>query len=201
MNTPAITLAGLGQPASGAARAAYYGLLAILGSAAIGLAAQFQVPFYPVPMTLQTLAVLIVGGAFGARLGAATVLLYIAEGAAGIPIFAGGAAGLAVLTGPTGGYLWGFAIAAGLVGWLAERGFDRHAGKMLIATLLGGAVLYIPGLAWLTLWLMQIKALDASTALQAALSGGLYPFVLGDLVKAALAAMAFPAAWMLVDLK
>jgi biotin transport system substrate-specific component len=201
MNTPAITLAGLAQPSAGAARAVYYGLLALLGSVVIAISAQFQVPFYPVPMTLQTLAILIVGGAYGSRLGAATVLLYIAEGAAGLPVFHGGTGGLAVVTGPTGGYFWGFAVAAGLVGWLSERGFDRHAGRMLIATLLGAAVLYIPGLAWLTLWLMQIKMLDPSAAINAALASGLYPFILGDLVKAALAAMAFPAAWMLIDRK
>ena len=201
MNTPALTLAGLGRPESGIGRAIYFPLLAILGSVAIGAAAQFQVPFYPVPMTLQTLAVLIVGGAFGWRLGAATVLLYLLEGAAGIPFFAGGAAGPAVLIGPTGGYLWGFVIQAALVGWLAERGFDRSAGKMLIATLLGGAILYIPGIFWLTLWIMQAKTMYAPQAFEAALAGGLYPFVLGDIVKAALAAMSFPAAWMLLDRK
>jgi biotin transport system substrate-specific component len=201
MNTPALTLAGLGLPQSAVHRAIYYLLLAILGSVAIGVAAQVQVPFYPVPMTLQTLAVLIVGGAYGWRLGAATVLLYIAGGAAGIPLFHGGTAGLGVLAGPTGGYLWGFVIAAGIVGWLAERGFDRHPGRMLIATLLGGAILYIPGILWLTLWLMQAKTMYAGAAFDAALAGGLYPFIFGDLLKAALAAMAFPAAWTLLTRK
>ena len=106
-----------------------------------------------------------------------------------------------MLIGPTGGYLWGFIIQAALVGWLAERGFDRSAGKMLIATLLGGAILYIPGIFWLTLWIMQAKTMYAPQAFEAALAAGLYPFVLGDIVKAALAAMSFPAAWMLLDRK
>lgn len=192
------TLAAIGRPQSPAQRALYYGLLAIVGSAAIGLSAQVQIPFYPVPMTLQTLAVLIVGGALGARLGAATVLLYIVEGVAGIPLFAGGKAGLAVLAGPTGGYLWGFVLAAALVGWLAERGFDRKGSTMLVATFLGAAILYVPGIAWLASWLMQTKAMDAGTAFQAALAGGLYPFILGDIVKAALAGLAFPAAWTML---
>jgi biotin transport system substrate-specific component len=193
-----LTLAAAGQPQSPAHRALYYGLLAVLGSVAIGIAAQVQIPFFPVPMTLQTLAVLIVGGAFGARLGAATVLLYIAEGVAGIPLFAGGKAGLIVLAGPTGGYLCGFVLAAALVGWLAERGFDRKASTMLVATFLGAAIVYIPGIAWLASWLMQTKAMDAGTAFQAALAGGLYPFILGDVVKAALAGLAFPAAWTML---
>jgi biotin transport system substrate-specific component len=196
MTTP--TFAAIGRPHSPAHRALYYGLLAVLGSVAIGVAAQFQIPFYPVPVTLQTLAVLIVGGAFGARLGAATVLLYIVEGVAGIPLFAGGTAGPAVLAGPTGGYLWGFVVAAALVGWLAERGFDRKASTMLIATFLGAAILYVPGIAWLTSWLMQTKTMEFGTALQAALVGGLYPFILGDVVKAAIAGLGFPAAWTMV---
>ena len=129
------------------------------------------------------------------------MLLYILEGAAGIPFFAGGAAGPAVLAGPTGGYLWGFVVAAALVGFLAQRGFDRHAGKMLLATLAGGIILYIPGILWLTLWIMQAKTMHASAVFEAALAAGLYPFILGDLVKAGLAAMAFPAAWMLFDNK
>jgi biotin transport system substrate-specific component len=100
-------------------------LLAVLGALLLTVAAYIKVPFWPVPLTMQTFVVLVVGAAYGARLGAATVTLYLAEGAAGLPVFAGGG-GLAYMAGPTGGYLVGFLAAAAVIGWLAERGFDRR---------------------------------------------------------------------------
>src|SRR3712207_6388627 len=142
------TLSGAFMPAAQTQRLLYAGLLALIGSGVIALSAQVSVPFYPVPMTLQTLAVLGIGAGFGARLGAAAVLLYLAEGALGLPVFALGKAGPAVLIGPTGGFLLGFVLAAALIGWFAERGADRNALRMFAAALLAGAVLYVPGLAW-----------------------------------------------------
>ena len=106
-------------------------VVALLGSAFVAVSAQVQVsllPFSPVPITGQTFAVLIVGMAFGWRLGAATLLLYMAEGAVGIPVFANLSAGPAVIVGPTGGYIVGFAAAAAVVGYLAQRGWDRNVG-------------------------------------------------------------------------
>ena len=162
-------------------------VLAVLGSAVVAIAAQISIPMYPVPMTLQTLAVLAVGAAFGARLGAATLALYAVEGAAGLPVFAEMKAGAAIIAGPTGGYIIGFIFAAALVGYLAERGWDKNFGKMIVALLLGAAVLYIPGLLWL-----HNVAPDWTTTF----AWGLTPFVVGDIVKAALAALGFQALWM-----
>ena len=169
---------------SGVGRAA---LLALAGSVFVALAAQVNVPMYPVPMTLQTLAVLAVGMAYGARLGAATLALYAAEGTIGLPVFANFSGGPHVLMGPTGGYIIGFVLAAALVGWLVETGRASTTGKLILASLAGAALLYVPGL----LWLSHFVGADA-------LKYGLYPFVLGDAIKAVVAALAVPAASSLI---
>jgi biotin transport system substrate-specific component len=184
------TIAGRFWPASISDQYIRMAVLAVLGSALVAVSAQINVPMIPVPMTLQTLAVLVVGGAYGSRLGAATLGLYALEGLVGLPVFAEMKAGPAVLAGPTGGYIIGFIFAAGLVGWLAERGWDRNIFKMFAAMVLGAAVLYVPGLAWLHLF---------TNGLQQTFDWGLGPFIVGDLVKAALGALAFPAAWKLLD--
>lgn len=166
-------------------------VLALAGSIALCVSAKVQVPFYPVPMTMQPLVVLMVGMAFGWRLGAATVLLYLAEGALGLPVFAGTpekGIGLAYMAGPTGGYLLGFVFAAALAGWLAERGFDRNVMLTAVAMLLGNAVIYIPGL----LWLGAVVGWDKPV-----LEWGLTPFLLGDATKLALAALLMPMLWKL----
>jgi len=165
------------------------GALAILGSLIVAAAAHVSVVQLPVPFTLQTLAVLVIGAAFGSRLGAATLALYAAEGAAGLPVFAPTPDGYPGLMGPTGGYIIGFILAAGLVGWFAERGWDRHIGKMLVATLLGAAILYVPGLIWLSTFV---------GGMEKAFEYGLAPFWLADIIKAAVAALAFPVVWKLL---
>ena len=167
-------------------------VLAIAGSLVVAAAAQIAVPMQPVPLTLQTLAVLAIGAAYGARLGAATIALYVLEGAVGLPVFAEMKFGLATLMGPTGGYLLGFILAAAVVGWLAERGFDRSVPKMLIAMLVGAAVLYVPGLLWLNGFVGSFEK---------TLAVGFLPFLLGDLIKAAIAALGFPAVWALLGQK
>jgi len=166
-------------------------VLAVLGSIFVALCAQINIPMLPVPMTLQTFAVLVVGAAFGSRLGAATLTLYMLEGVAGLPVFAEFKSGPAIMLGPTGGYIVGFIIAAALVGWFAERGFDRNIWKMFVAMLCGSVSLYVPGLLWLAYLI----------GWESAVQYGLLPFVWGDLVKAALAAMTFPAVWMLLGRK
>ena len=166
-------------------------LLAVLGSLLLWVSAKVQIPFFPVPMTMQSFVVLGIGALFGWRLGGATVVLYLLEGAAGLPVFAGTpekGIGLAYMAGPTGGYLVGFVMAAMVVGWLAERGFDRNAFKMFAAMLLGAAVIYIPGLAWLSFLIGAEKAVQF----------GFIPFVLADVTKAALGAALFPAVWALL---
>ena len=174
-------------PDEGAARWAVNAALVIAGSFLLWVSAKIQVPFYPVPMTLQTLAIMAIAATYGMRLGIATVLLYLAEGAFGLPVFAGTpekGIGLAYMIGPTGGFLAGFVIAVGLVGWLAERGFDRNIFKLFGAMLVGDAVLFVLGIFWLGNLLGWDKPV---------LEWGLYPFILGDLTKIALAACAVVA--------
>jgi biotin transport system substrate-specific component len=167
-------------------------VLAIAGSLALWLSAKLQVPFYPVPMTMQTFVVLVIGTAFGWRLGAATVALYLAEGALGLPVFAGTpekGIGLAYMAGPTGGYLLGYFPAAALCGFLANRGWDRRIGTMALSMLLGTVVIYAFGLSWLGTIVGWDKPI---------LAWGLTPFILGDLLKLALAAAVLPLAWKFV---
>jgi biotin transport system substrate-specific component len=176
-------------------------LLAILGSALVAIAAQISVPMLPVPMTLQTLAALAVGAAYGARLGAITLALYALEGAAGLPVFANFQAGLFLPTGEiiaSGGYIIGFILAAGLVGHLVEKGWGANVFKLCGAMLFGAAIIYVPGFIWLVGWLIVMKGMYASSAVVIAFSSGLLPFVLGDIIKAVLAALAFPAAFSLL---
>ena len=161
--------------------------LAVIGSLVVAIAAQINIPMVPVPMTLQTLAVLSIGAAFGARLGAATLALYAVEGAAGLPVFAQMKAGAAIISGPTGGYIVGFILAAALVGYLAEKGWSRDIPKMVMAALLGAIVLYIPGLVWLH---------QFANGWSQTFEWGITPFILGDVVKAVIAALGFQAAWM-----
>ena len=178
-------------------------ILALLGSLFVAACSQIQVPLWPVPITGQTFAVLVVGAAFGWRLGGATLALYLAEGAIGLPVFAKFSGGLAVLAGPTGGYLVGFVLAAALVGYLAERGWDRSPLSTALAMLAGNVLIYLPGLAWLAAFYAgpgagYIAATGAESAWGAALAAGLLPFLLGDGLKLALAAIGLPLAWRLV---
>ena len=161
-------------------------ILAVAGSLMVAAAAQVQVPMVPVPMTLQSLAVLAIGAAYGSRLGAATLALYALEGTVGLPVFAGLKSGYML---GSFGYVLGFIVAAFVVGYLAERGWDRSVPKMFAAMLLGATILYVPGLAWLAVW---------QGSLGLAIAGGLVPFIAGDLVKAAIAALGFPAVWALL---
>lgn len=142
-------------------------------------------PFSPVPLTGQTFGVLLTGALLGSRLGALALLLYLAEGASGLPFFAGGACGPARFLGPTGGYLVASPLAAALVGWLATRGWDRRPLTMLAAMLLGSLVIYALGAGWLVHFL----------GVEAALVKGALLFLPGDAVKALLAAGLLPLGW------
>ena len=168
--------------------------LVLLGCALLWVSAKVKVPFWPVPMTLQTFAVMALGAAYGSRLGAATVIAYLAAGAAGLPVFTNtppDMAGPAYLLGPTGGFLIGFVAAAFIVGTAADRHWDRSVPKLLAAMVAADAVVFAMGLAWLGL---AVPALGYSWGL---LEAGLFPFVLGDLLKVLIAALAVPAAWRL----
>jgi biotin transport system substrate-specific component len=152
-------------------------VLAVVGSLLLWLSAKVQVPFYPVPMTLQTAVVFLLGIAYGWRLAAATVLLYLAEGAVGLPVFAGTpekGIGLPYMLGPTGGYLAGFVAAAAITGWVAERA--RHWLAIGLGVLAATATIYLLGAAWLATFVGAEKALALGVA----------SFLLGDAVKLAL---------------
>ena len=167
-------------------------LLAFLGTVLLTISAKIKVPFYPVPMTMQTFVVLVLGMTFGLRLGVATMLLYLAEGALGLPVFAGTpekGIGVTYMLGPTGGYLLGFVLAAALCGALAERGWDRSVLRCALAMLVANVLIYVPGL----LWLGSVVGWDKPI-----LEWGLTPFILGDLLKMALAATTLPLVWRIV---
>ncbi|MFN3762417.1 MAG: biotin transporter BioY [Anaerolineae bacterium] len=165
-------------------------VLVLTGSVLIGLMAQVAIPlpFTPVPVTGQTFGVLLVGALLGSRRGALSLVLYLLEGIAGLPVFAGGSSGPARLLGPTGGYLLGFVAGAWVTGWLCERGWDRRMPAAALAMLIGNLVIYLFGLPWLATFVGPEKALMM----------GLWPFIPGDLLKLALAALALPTAWRLV---
>lgn len=166
--------------------------LILVGSLLLTVSAKVQVPFYPVPMTLQTLVVLLIGVAFGWRMGSATVLAYLAQGALGFPVFAGTpekGLGLLYMAGPTGGYLLGFALAAATTGWLAERGLDRSAIGTAFAMAAGNVVIYVCGLVWLSSFVGMEKAV----------AFGMVPFLFGDLMKIALATATLPMIWKFLN--
>lgn len=164
--------------------------IALVGAGAllIAVAAQIQVPMFPVPMTMQTFAVLLVAAALGFSRGAASTAIYLALGAFGLPVYAGGASLMAAM--PTLGYLFGFVLAAALIGFLAERGFTKNAFKLGAAFIAGSLVIYASGV----IGLMAILGLDLATAV----SVGVVPFLIGDALKAVLAASALPLAWKLL---
>ncbi len=164
--------------------------LIVAGALIVALSAQVYIPTFPVPFTGQTFGVLVVGGALGFRRGAAALLLYLAIGALGVPVYSEGKAGLAVLQGATGGYLIGFMVAASIVGRLAELGWDRRVGGSIAAMAIGTAIIYAIGVPWLKL------TLDLPWAV--AVSEGMTKFLVWDAAKLAVAAGVFPVAWWLI---
>ncbi len=154
-------------------------LLAVVGSLLLTLSAKVQVPFYPVPMTMQSMVVLMLGAAYGSRLGAATVGLYLLQGAVGLPVFAAGG-GLAYMAGPTAGYLVGFLAAAFVTGAIVERGLGRSLLGLFAVMAIGHAVIFAPGFAWLAhligaekAWLAGVAPFWAATLLKTALGAAL----------------------------
>ncbi|MBJ3775213.1 biotin transporter BioY [Acuticoccus mangrovi] len=167
-------------------------VLAIAGSLALTISAKLHVPFYPVPMTMQTFAVLMIGMTFGWRLGGATVALYLAEGLAGLPVFSGTperGIGLAYMMGPTGGFLFGFLVSAVVVGFLAERRWDRGILSTLAAMALGTAIILVFGVLYLGALIGWDKPV---------LELGLTPFLPGAVFKILLATALLPLAWRFI---
>jgi biotin transport system substrate-specific component len=179
---------------SGAIRAAAVVLLAALTAAAAQIS--IQLPFTPVPFTLQPMVVLLGGAALGSRLGMASQVLYLLAGIAGLPVFAASSIlppGPLRLLGPTGGYLMAYPFAAFVTGWLAERGFDRRYFTSVLAMTVGLAVVFTSGVLWLALF-----AAPAPVGLRAAIATGLVPFFPADVFKLFVAAAVLPAVWKLI---
>lgn len=185
--SPQQTLIGAAWPESNLARPVRLAVLALLGTALLTLSAKIQVWPGPVPVTMQTFVILVLGMIYGWRLGGATLLLYLAEGAVGLPVFSAGG-GIAYFAGPTGGYLVGFVLAAAVTGRLAERGWDRRPLTAGLAMLAGNLAIYVPGLLWLASLIGFEKAIQF----------GLTPFLASDAVKLLLAAAVMPLAWKAV---
>lgn len=184
-------LVSLALPEKGAARLATQLLLAIVGTLVLTLSAKTRVLLGPVDISMQTLAVFLIAAAFGMRLGVATLLLYMAEGAMGLPVFQGTpekGIGIAYMLGSTGGYLAGFVIMAAIVGWAADRGWDRHPVKLFNAILVAEIIMMAMGFAWLALLIGPEKSWQF----------GVLPFIVGDLIKVGLAASLVPAVWSLL---
>ena len=167
-------------------------VLAFAGSVLLTISAKVHVPFYPVPMTMQTLVVLALGMALGSRLGVAAVMLYMAEGAMGLPVFSGTpekGMGVAYMMGPTGGYLLGFVVAAWATGFLAEHGWGRGFISTAFAMVIGNGIIYGFGLLWLGSLLGWDKPI---------IQWGMTPFLLGDATKILLAVIIMPTVWKMV---
>jgi biotin transport system substrate-specific component len=177
------------------ARSTWLSEAILLGAGVLLVALSAQVSFHlpgtPVPISGQTFAVLLVGSAYGATRGVATIALYLLVGIVGLPVFSSGTSGWEQVSGATGGYLVGMLVAAGVAGLLAQRGLDRKISSAVASMLTGNVVIYVFGLAWLYHELPH--ATFAST-----LEAGLYPFVVGDLLKVYLAGALLPGAWSLV---
>ena len=164
--------------------------LVVAGALVVILCARVVIPTQPVPFTGQTFGVLLVGGALGFRRGLAALLLYLAIGAIGVPVYSEGRSGLAVIQGATGGYLIGFVVAAGVVGRLAELGWDRRIGGALAMMAIGTAIIYAIGVPWLKV-VLGLSWPDA-------VAGGMTKFLIWDAAKLAVAAGIFPAAWWFI---
>ena len=193
-------------PSEGTALRIKQAILVVAGIALLTLAAQIKVavPPSPVPVNLGTFAVLTIGAAYGPRLGLATILGYMIIGALGFDVFASSSAelnGVTYMMGSTGGYLFGYVLATLALGLLARRGWDRSVVLMASAMLIGNAILYVPGLAWLSYWVASTGKFDAGTygsLWTQTTTWGITPYLIGDAMKLALAALLLPAVWKLV---
>lgn len=162
--------------------------LVVVAVALLTLSAKIQIPWWPVPFTMQTYVVLVVGMGYGARLGVLAIAAYVALGAMGLPVFAGTperGIGVSYILGPTGGYLIGFLAAASVCGWLAERKWDRHFVRSLVAITIGHGVIFACGVGWLAMHLGGERAIAV----------GFTPFILATLLKTVAAAVSLPVVW------
>lgn len=180
-------------PAEGTGLLAKQAVLVVLGVLALTICAKIKIPMWPVPVTMQTFGVLLIGATFGLRLSVITLLAYIGLGALGVAVFAGDSAGISYLAGPTAGYLVGFLVAAAIVGALARQGWDRGVGSMVGALLIGNAIIYAFGLPWMFYLFLETKGFAW------VMQWGMTNFLLGDALKLVLAALLVPALWKAID--
>lgn len=172
----------------------------VVGTILIALAAKINVPVWPVPVTLQGFAIAALAAAFGARIGVATVALYLLEGAMGLPVFATGG-GLGYLVGPTGGFLLGFLVMAWIIGTAADRGASARPMTLFGAMLVGDVVLLALGFAWLVFMAGQAQWLDQTDIIASAFAGAVQPFIVWDVLKMALAALTVTGLWAFLPFK
>ena len=189
------TILGVLEPKSSSTRLLTNLVTVVVGTALLTLSAKISVPTWPIPVTLQTFAVALLAAAFGWRIGLATVALYILEGLAGLPVFAGAVAGPAYLFGPTGGFILSWLLTAPIIGYAADRGASGKLLPLFGAMLLGDAVSFVIGFGWLATFLAVAKSMPAADAMAAAFKGAILPFVLWDILKMALAAVSTLGIW------
>jgi biotin transport system substrate-specific component len=172
-------------------------VLVMAGVVLVALCAQITIPWHPVPLTGQTFAVLLVGGLYGMVRATVTLAAYFAVGLLGVGVFADGSSGWDYVQGPTGGYLVGFIVAAGFIGFMAERGLDRRVVPMIGALLVATAIIYALGAWWLAEW--EVPSTGEPFGWSAAYTSGVEPFILGDLAKLAAVAGLLPAGWKIAE--
>ncbi|WP_137151231.1 biotin transporter BioY [Devosia sp. FKR38] len=192
------TLLGLYQPKGAVAKLASNIATVVLGTLLITLCAKINVPVWPVPVTMQGFAIAALAAAFGLRIGMATVALYLVEGALGLPVFATGG-GLVYLVGPTGGFLLGFLVLAAVTGYAADRGASGKPLALFAAMLVGDALMFVLGFAWLALMAGQAGWIDQTNVLGSAFAKAVQPFIVWDILKMALAAVTVTGAWNLIS--
>ena len=188
------TILGVLEPKTQTERLLSNVAMVLIGTLLITLAAKINVPTWPIAVTLQSFAVAALAGAFGWRIGVATVVAYLVEGAIGIPVFATGG-GLPYLLGPAGGFLLGFIPMAYVVGLAADRGASSRVGMLFVAMLIADALLFVLGFAWLVLALAALKGVAPQAVLGSAFDGAIRPFVIWDVLKMLFAALTVTGVW------
>lgn len=192
------TLLGILQPKGDVAKLASNLATVVLGTLLITLCAKINVPVWPVPVTLQGFAVAALAAAFGLRIGVATVALYLIEGAAGLPVFAGATAGIPYLMGPTGGFLFGFLAMAAIIGFAADRGASGKPLTLFAAMVVADAVLLVLGFVWLMALAGQAGWIDQANVVGSAFAKAIQPFIVWDILKMALAALTVTGIWSFI---
>jgi biotin transport system substrate-specific component len=186
----------LARPSSRALALAVDAGLVVAGAALVAVLAQASIPLWPVPITGQTLAVIVVGAALGARRGAAALVTYMAAGLAGLPVFADFTGSIAAVGKPSFGFIIGFIVAAFVAGWFAERAWDRKPWLAFVGFIAASVVPFVFGIPYMAIILNAVMGLELS--FWQLLEAGLFPFILGGVVKAAIAALVIPGAWAAV---